>query len=82
MKNRARAVTWLLMICGAFTAAVATPIEPVRINDVRKGELLLQIGDSGDYQLATSVSSDVEINVTGPVARATVIQRFTNPSNE
>ena len=82
MKNRARAVTWLLMICRAFTAAVATPIEPVRINDVRKGELLLQTGDSSGYHLATSVSSDVRIDVTGPVARATVIQRFTNPSSE
>ncbi|RUM54009.1 MAG: hypothetical protein DSY87_02190 [Methylococcus sp.] len=82
MKNRVRAVTWLLIVYGLFTAALAASIEPVRINNVRKGALLLQTGDSSDYHLATSVSSDVRIDVTGPVARAIVIQRFTNPSSE
>jgi Ca-activated chloride channel family protein len=50
----------------------------VRLADVEWAALLWQAGD-GRYRPAPQLSAEVEIRVTGLVARARVTQRFANP---
>ena len=47
-----------------------------------RGGLLLRVGDQDALVPGPVLSSDVEINVTGPIARVIVRQRFQNPSRE
>jgi len=48
----------------------------------RAGVLLLQTPEDESAWLAPQVSNEVEIHVTGPIARARVLQAFENPSDE
>lgn len=57
--------------------AAATLIRP---NDVNTGSLLLPSKKQGFYIEAPRLSSDVDININGPIARVSVTQRFENPS--
>lgn len=45
---------------------------------VTSGSLLYQTEEGGGYQMAPTLKSDVKINVTGMIARATVRQSFKN----
>ena len=57
--------------------------EPQRLSDVRRGSLMFrseQTAQTGDYLSAPSLSTDVRIQVTGPIARSVLRQRFVNPS--
>ncbi|WP_339134569.1 MAG: marine proteobacterial sortase target protein [Candidatus Electrothrix sp. GW3-4] len=51
-------------------------------NEVQQGELLLPGAEPGTYRSAPMLSLDVDIRVSGIVARATVTQHFTNDSNQ
>ncbi len=60
----------------------AQPSHPlVRAGDMGFGGLLLNSVTSGFYVEAPLVASDIEIDVTGPIARTKITQRFTNPSD-
>ena len=48
--------------------------------DLGTGGLLLHSKEPGNYVEAPALATDVEIDVTGPVARTRVTQRFENPS--
>jgi len=52
------------------------------INDVTEGTLLFKTNRPGRYTPAPILKTDVQIAVTGIIARATVRQEFTNPSEK
>ncbi|WLE96765.1 MAG: marine proteobacterial sortase target protein [Candidatus Electrothrix communis] len=61
----------------------APELEPELTPDaVQQGELLLPGAEPGKYRPAPMLSMDVDIRVSGIVARASVKQRFTNDSDE
>lgn len=52
-------------------------------NDLGSGTLLLQFEDNPQKQwVAPSLETEVNIEVTGPIVRATLIQTFTNPGKD
>jgi Ca-activated chloride channel family protein len=55
---------------------------PVRMDQVGQGTLLFKTAAPGLFVEAPTVDTDVVIDVVGMIARATVRQRFTNPSDE
>ena len=52
----------------------------IRPNDVNSGSLLFPSKEPGYYVEAPRLKTDVEIDVTGPISRVKVTQRFQNPS--
>ena len=52
------------------------------INDVKEGTLLFKTNQQGRYTAAPILKTDVQIAVTGIIARATVRQEFINPSQK
>lgn len=57
-------------------------IPTMGINDVTEGTLLFKTNQLGRYIPAPVLKTDVQIAVTGIIARATVRQEFTNPSEK
>jgi Ca-activated chloride channel family protein len=57
-------------------------IPTMGINDVTEGTLLFKTNQLGRYTPAPILKTDVQIAVTGIIARATVRQEFTNPSEK
>ena len=55
-------------------------IPTMGINEVTEGTLLFRTGQVGRFTPAPVLKTDVQIAVTGMIARATVRQEFTNPS--
>ena len=53
----------------------------VRLADVESGALLLNSTEPGKYVPAPLLATDVQIDVTGPLARARVTQHFINPGD-
>jgi Ca-activated chloride channel homolog len=66
----------VVIICSFYLSARAQ----ITLNDVRSGELLV-LTTPGYYEPATLLSSDINIDITGMVARVTLSQRFENTSN-
>jgi Ca-activated chloride channel family protein len=56
--------------------------ETVTINDSESGSLLIETEQVGQYYLAPTVDTDVQIDINGLIARVNVTQHFTNPSSE
>lgn len=56
--------------------------EPRRVTpgEMKSGALLLKANEEGAYVEAPRLGTDVEIDVSGPTARARVTQHFTNPT--
>ena len=52
------------------------------INEVTERTLLFKTNQLGRYLPAPILKTDVQIKVTGIIARATVRQEFTNPSTK
>jgi Ca-activated chloride channel family protein len=77
---------FLLLATGIFASLhAATRANPsdeglVTPNDVNMGSLLFPSKEAGYYVEAPRLKTDVQIDVSGPVLRARVTQRFTNPS--
>ena len=57
-------------------------IPTMGLNDVTEGTLLFKTNQPGRYTPAPILKTDVQIAVTGIIARATVRQEFTNPSQK
>jgi Ca-activated chloride channel family protein len=80
----------LSMLYLTFLPSPASSIEPEKLttrivptmgmNDVTEGALLFKTNQHGRFLPAPILKTDVQITVTGIVARATVRQEFTNPS--
>ncbi|MET0547256.1 MAG: marine proteobacterial sortase target protein [Caulobacterales bacterium] len=54
----------------------------VTIDDIGTGALLFKTKEDGKYIEAPTVAADVKMDVSGPVIRSKVTQRFTNPSKK
>lgn len=54
----------------------------MRLGDVESGTLLFRSENHGQYTSALTLSTDIKIDVTGPILRATVTQKFRNDSDE
>ena len=52
-----------------------------RLSDLASGQLVFRVED-GHYLISTSVDTDVEIEVSGLLARVTVSQSFLNPTSQ
>jgi len=71
-------------------ASAAEPVESLSagmvptmgINEVTEGTLLFKTNQAGRFTPAPLLKSDVQLAVTGIIARATVRQEFTNPSKK
>ncbi len=72
---------FLLSVLWMVLSGVAGAAELVRMNDVKSGELLLKTDRPNEYEVATIISTDVVIDVAGPVARTRVRQKFSNPGD-
>ncbi|MDM9621760.1 marine proteobacterial sortase target protein [Rhizobium sp. S96] len=78
----------ILMTFGLVTVAYADDGQPksgqlaglVRPNDVNSGSLLFPAKEPGFFVEAPRLKTDVQMDVSGPVARIKVTQRFQNPS--
>lgn len=67
----------------AESETLSTGIVPTMgINEVTEGTLLFKTNQQGRYTPAPILKTDVQIAVTGIIARATVRQEFTNPSKK
>ena len=64
----------------AETAPTPTP-RLVTPGDMTSGALLFKAKEKGRYIQAPALATDVDIDVTGPIARTRVTQRFENPSD-
>ncbi|WP_416896614.1 MAG: marine proteobacterial sortase target protein [Minwuia sp.] len=64
------------------TANAAGAAGLVTLDDVGTGSLLLKSDIPGRYVRAPLVSSSFDIDISGPVVRATLSQRFINPSEQ
>ena len=68
---------FVLLFCSVATAA-----DYANINSVRQGEFLFNTDVPNKYKVAPTISTRVLIDVTGPIARTKVRQRFSNPSDQ
>ncbi len=59
----------------AETPALVTP------NEVQSGSLLLETSEAGRYAEAPRIATDVNLDVSGPTARARMTQVFENPTD-
>ena len=57
-------------------------VPTMSLNEVTEGALLFRTNQAGRYRPAPILKTDVQIAVTGIIARATVRQEFTNPSQQ
>ena len=53
----------------------------VQLNDMQAGSLLFRSKEPGKYVEAPRLLTDVNVTVTGPIARTVVTQRFENPGD-
>lgn len=71
------------MLLAQPAESLSTGVIPTMgINDVTEGTLLFKTNQPGRYTPAPILKTDVQIAVTGIIARATVRQEFTNPSEK
>jgi Ca-activated chloride channel homolog len=75
----------LMTVCLGFLMLMpswgfASP-SPLSLAEIHHGSLLINSDQPGRYHALPTQDSRVRINVTGPIARAVVTQRFTNPGD-
>lgn len=83
-------ITALPLLIAPTAMLLAQPAESLNtgviptmgINDVTEGTLLFKTNQLSRYTPASILKTDVQIAVTGIIARATVRQEFTNPSQK
>ncbi|PCJ72008.1 MAG: marine proteobacterial sortase target protein [Rhodobiaceae bacterium] len=79
---RIAALLPLALVCLVLSLVGArADISFVKPNDMGHGGLLLKGSEPGKYVEAPALATDVDIQVTGPIARTRVTQRFENPSD-
>ncbi|MEL0131430.1 MAG: VIT domain-containing protein, partial [Betaproteobacteria bacterium] len=67
----------LLVLSGEAGAAEKNPI-----NEMQSGSLLIKVMPGSEYIQAPLVNTEVELEVSGIVSRAKVIQHFKNDSSD
>jgi len=63
-----------------ISCSTATAQEPMQMDDVQSGTLMFRTDIAGKYIAAATLATDVQIDVTGPIIRARVTQKFINTS--
>ncbi|MCG8323622.1 MAG: hypothetical protein MI921_29275, partial [Cytophagales bacterium] len=78
------AILWLVIVAAALGSAksLAAETQQVPVSAMNDGGLFLPADRPGYVVPATTVDTDVHIEVSGMVARARVTQRFVNPTND
>lgn len=72
----------LALICLVLSLVGASAnVSFVKLNDMQHGGLLLKGKEPGKFVEAPALATDVDIEVTGPIGRTRVTQRFENPSD-
>ena len=71
-----------LLLLLIVASALPVPAAPAKGTRVSEGTLFWRTAEHPAPGPAPVVRTDVELRVTGLVARATVRQEFTNPSDE
>ena len=74
-------VSLFVLVSFAQHQARADSAGLVRMADIESGALLLNSTEPGKYVPAPLLATDVQIDVTGPLARARVTQHFINPGD-
>ena len=79
----ANAATAVLVSLFSFALPAFSQGEPrlVTPNEVTSGSLLLESDLTGKYIEAPAIITDVDINISGPIARTKITQRFENTSD-
>lgn len=93
--NRPRTCSlWMTLLCILYSWVGGPPVlhacgeepppveETVGLSDVTQGRLLFRTGQAGRFIPAPTLNTDVQITVTGVIARAIVKQEFSNPGKE
>ncbi len=85
---------WMTLLCTLCSWVGGPPVlhacgeepppveETVGLSDVTQGRLLFRTGQAGRFIPAPTLNTDVQITVTGVIARAIVKQEFSNPGKE
>jgi len=66
---------------GAYAASAAALGQPMQLKEAKTGTLLVRGDDDLVLRAAPMLGTDVEINVTGLIARTVVTQYFHNPTD-
>lgn len=79
-------ISTVLLLASSAAHAQGRQDEPpspgmVRLNEVTGGALLLHSNQPGWFVLAPQVGTDIEVGVSGPLARTVVTQSFVNNSD-
>ncbi|HHZ69572.1 MAG TPA: hypothetical protein EYN54_04665 [Methylococcaceae bacterium] len=72
----------VLAVLGLLLCSVVNAADYANINSVSQGEFLFNTDTANKYRVAPTISTRVSIDVTGPIARTKVRQRFSNPSDQ
>ena len=72
----------VLLACGEEPVPPAAGMAWMALKDVTQGSLLFKTNEAGRYIPAPMLKTDVQIAVTGIIARTTLKQEFVNPSHE
>ena len=72
-------ITWAEPATANATLQPAVLVTP---DEMHTGALLLKTTEGGKYLEAPRLKTDVSIDVSGPIARARITQRFENPSDK
>ena len=71
----------LVMVLARNAGATEVPMEKIeRLGDAKEGRLVLK--SKGEMFAAPTVKTDVDMRITGMIARVRVTQQFKNPSTE
>lgn len=83
MRNDYRLERWLAFLLSLlfFLPVVAHADELVKLDDVGRPELLIKTSQPGLYLAAPAVKSEIAFEIRGVVARGTIRQTFTNPTD-
>jgi Ca-activated chloride channel family protein len=68
----------LITLIPLYAPAAHAALPTVRMNDLKSPQLLYRTKDPGVFALAPTLQTDVDLRVTGFIARVTVTQTFTN----
>ncbi len=71
-----------IMAMDGLTQSFAQQLDVVRMDDVSRGELLFRSTSQGEYVPATQLDMDVDIQVSGMIARVRLKQEFENTGSE
>ncbi|MGB0852259.1 MAG: marine proteobacterial sortase target protein [Pikeienuella sp.] len=73
--------TVIFILCLPFAAVAEGTPRLVAIDDAGSGSLMLKTDEPGRYVAAPLVATDITVDITGPLARTRITQRFRNPAD-